>query len=125
MNEPGMKFSLSAVMVTGAASGLGRAVCFALARHAVPVWCLDADRAGAEQVVAKIRAFSGVAEALAADVADEQAVGNAFAEVARRGHAIDGLVTCAGILNTTGILDLTLAEWERVMSVNLRGTFLC
>src|SRR5262249_51655962 len=48
-----------------------------------------------------------------------------FREVERIEPALDGIVTCAGVQNKTSILELTAAEWDRVMAINLRGTFLC
>jgi NAD(P)-dependent dehydrogenase (short-subunit alcohol dehydrogenase family) len=120
-----MTISLNSVLVTGAASGLGREVSMALAALSVSVACVDADSAGLEATVQEIRSRGGLAEAFPADVANEAAVSAAFARLANRSLDLDGLVTCAGVQNTTRILDLTLAEWDRVMAINLTGTFLC
>lgn len=120
-----MKISLKSVLVTGAAGGLGRAVSLALAGQSVPVLCLDADAQGLDALVDEIRALGGEAEALPCDLANAGSIAATFEAVAKRQHQLDGLVTCAAIQNTTPILDVTLAEWERVLSINLRGTFLC
>lgn len=120
-----MKCSLKNVVVTGAGSGLGRAVALGLGGLSVPVWCLDANANAVDAVVQEIRGRGGSAEALRADITSEQMVSAAFRDIARQGRLVDGLVTCAGLQSTTGILDLTLAEWERVLAINLSGTFLC
>ncbi len=120
-----MTISLKSVLVTGAASGLGREVSLALAGPSVSVICVDANAEGLEATVKQIRGRGGLAEAFTADVGSETAVAAAFAQLANRSPALDGLVTCAGVQNTTRILDLTIAEWNRVMAINLTGTFLC
>jgi NAD(P)-dependent dehydrogenase (short-subunit alcohol dehydrogenase family) len=93
-----------------------------LAERSIPVVCVDAQEDGVEQTVDHIRGAGGSAEPLVIDVANEASVASAFAHLAA-GPALDGLVTCAGIHNKTGILDLTRAEWDRVMAVNVTGTF--
>jgi len=120
-----MEISLKAVAVTGAGSGLGRAVALGLAIRGVSVMCLDTSEEGLAETVLEIRRRDGRAETLVADVASELAVATAFSEIASRAYELDGLVTCAGVQNTTKILDLTLSEWERVLAINLTGTFLC
>src|SRR5438105_12755817 len=60
-----------------------------------------------------------------ADVSSDPQLGHVFTQIAKSGHLLDGLVTCAGITNQTPILELTVEEWDRCLAVNLRGTFLC
>ncbi len=120
-----MTCSLKSVVVTGAGSGLGRSVSLALAAQAVPVFCLDLDPQKLGETVDEIRASGGEAEAFTADVSDAGSISRAFAAIAASGKPVEGIVTCAGVRNTTSILDLGVDEWERVMAVNLRGTFLC
>jgi len=120
-----MAISLNSVLVTGAASGLGRTVAKALAAQSVTVTCLDLDADRLDTLVAEIRQAGGKAHAVAADISDETAIAAAFAEIGRLEPELDGVVTCAGVQNKTSILDLTAAEWDKVMAINLRGTFLC
>jgi 3-oxoacyl-[acyl-carrier protein] reductase len=119
------KCSLKNVVVTGAGSGLGRAVALALGKLSISVWCLDSNAASLDAAVQEVRAAGGFAEALHADITNDQMVSAAFQTIGRQGRLVDGLVTCAGIQNTTRIRDLTLAEWNRVLAINLTGTFLC
>ena len=118
-----MKISLSNVVVTGAASGLGQSLTSGLVAQGVGVTCIDADAARLNEHAEFLRAQGGRVTAVAADVSDAAAIQAAFASLAD--HPIDGLVTCAGVQSKTPILDLTTAEWDRVLAINLRGTFLC
>ena len=118
-----MNVSLKRVLVTGAGSGLGREVALVLASRSIAVVCVDAHQVGLDSTVDEVRKRGGSAESYVVDVADEAAVLSAFLRINKTAPALDGLVTCAGIHNKTGILDMTRAEWDRVMGVNLTGTF--
>jgi NAD(P)-dependent dehydrogenase (short-subunit alcohol dehydrogenase family) len=119
-----MPLGLKSVMVTGAGSGLGRTVALALAGHGATVSCLDIDPAKLDETVSAIKSAGGRAHAVKADVADPKALAAALSRVAELEPELDGLVTCAGVQNKTSILELTAEEWDRVMAINLRGTFL-
>lgn len=114
-------------LVTGAASGLGRAAALALARSGarVAVNHLASDRDAAEAVVDEMRAAGGEADAFAADVSDEQAVGEMFAAAAERFGTVHILVNNAGIQIDGAFADMTAAAWRKVIDVNLTGQFLC
>jgi 3-oxoacyl-[acyl-carrier protein] reductase len=120
-----MTISLKSVLVTGAASGLGKTLAKALAVQGITVTCLDLDAARLEETAADIRELGGKARTVAVDIADAGALAAAFERIAAQEPELDGLVTCAGVQNRTSILDLTAEEWDRVMAINLRGTFLC
>jgi 3-oxoacyl-[acyl-carrier protein] reductase len=120
-----MLISLKSVLVTGAASGLGRVLAKSLAEQSVMVTCLDLNAGKLDETVEEIRRAGGNAKAIAVDIADDKALAEAFEQIAKTDPPLDGLVTCAGVQNKTSILDLTAAEWDRVMAINLRGTFLC
>lgn len=119
-----MAISLKSVIVTGAASGLGRTVAKTLATQKIHAVCVDLDPKKLEDVVAEIRRDGGTAVAIVADIGDEKAVASAFRQIEKLDPPIDGIVACAGVQNKTSILELTAAEWDRVMAINLRGTFL-
>ena len=108
-------------VVTGAGHGIGRAIALGLAANGARVVVADRDEAAAHDVAATIGA-SGDAVAMDVSVRDQV---EAVMQVA---GTPDVVVCCAGIHHspgTTGLLDLDDAEWERVLDVNLRGTFLC
>lgn len=107
------------VVVTGGASGIGRACCRMLADKGWKVVVLDIDGAGAKRVADDIQ---GVGATL--DVGDEKAV-NAIADsIERDVGQVYGLVNCAGILaSPVPPEQLPIAEWDRVVRVNQRGTY--
>jgi len=111
--------------ITGAASGIGRGIAEAFAGAGARVALLDRDFAAAEAVAAAIRAGGGEATAFACDVAEEASVTAAFAALRERFGAIDILVNNAGVLRDVPFEAMSIAEWDRVMGVNLRGAFLC
>ena len=112
-------------VVTGGASGIGRAICLRLARDGADVAILDIDAPGAEAVAAAVRALGRRAVAIPTDVADAAGVGAAVERI----HATLGpahvLVNDAGIAHFVPLLEMTEAEWDRMLAVHLKGTFLC
>lgn len=118
MNPPERQGQLA--VVTGGAQGIGRAICETLAANRVTVIVADLDREKAEQTAAAIAG----ARALTVDVADETSVLAFYRELDAAGQVPDILVNNAGICRMIPILDITVAEWDRILAVNLRGTFL-
>jgi 3-oxoacyl-[acyl-carrier protein] reductase len=109
-------------LVTGGASGIGRAIALAFAAAGAHV--AIADRAEAGAVVDAIAASGGRAFAERVDVADEAAVLSLFAAALPRLGGLDLLVNAAGILFEKPLLETGIAEFDRLMAVNLRGSFL-
>lgn len=109
-------------LVTGGASGIGQAIAIALAKHGATI--AIADRADASGTVAAIAEAGGQASATTMDVADEGQVLALFAAELPRLGGLDLLYNCAGILLEKSLLDTTAAEFDRLVGVNLRGTFL-
>ncbi len=119
-----MRFQDRAVLVTGGASGIGRQVCLAAAREGARVAVGDLDAARAAAVAEEIRAAGGEAHGFAVEVADPGSVA-AFVEAAETALGrLDVLVNSAGIREIVSVLDLPFEEWQRVIAVNLSGTFL-
>jgi NAD(P)-dependent dehydrogenase (short-subunit alcohol dehydrogenase family) len=108
-------------IVTGGASGIGRAVCELLSRDGYRVAVADRDKAGADEVAHQIDGH-----AFEVDVADEASVVAMFeGALAVFGGMLDALATPAGIADTTAFMDLTVATFRRVNDINVIGTFLC
>jgi rhamnulose-1-phosphate aldolase/alcohol dehydrogenase len=114
------------VLVTGAASGIGRAVCERFAEEGAHVVVTDVDFALAETVAESIVAKHGLRRALAIklDVADEQEVERAFDETIRAYGGLDVVVSNAGISSFGSLDTLPVADWDRSFAVNARGHFL-
>jgi 2-hydroxycyclohexanecarboxyl-CoA dehydrogenase len=109
-------------VATGGASGMGRSICEQLAARGDRVAVLDLDGDGARAVAGEI---GGKAMALHCDVVDRSAVDAAMDAVRNELGPIEILVTSAGITWFEPFLDVTLESWNRVLDVNLTGTFHC
>jgi len=113
-------------LVTGAASGIGAGVARALgAAGAAVVVNYVTNPAAAEAVAAEIRAGGAEAMALQADVSNELEVREMFAKAIAHFGTIDILVNNAGLQQDAPLADMTLAQWNKVIGVNLTGMFLC
>lgn len=112
-------------LVTGAGSGIGRAVAFALAREGAAVGLLGRTHKELERTAQEIAAGSGLTFSLLADVSDEHQMRSAFAAFIKKFGRLDILVANAGINGVWApIDDLSPDEWDKTIEVNLRGTYL-
>ena len=109
-------------VVTGAARGIGQETAQLFAAAGARVVLLDLDEAAANEAAA---AIGPQASALRVDVASESEVATAFDEVARAHGRIDILVNNAGMALRRPTAELPLADWQRVVDVNMTGVFLC
>lgn len=115
------------VVITGAASGIGRACAWAFAREGARLGLLDIDVTGGQAVRAElVEALGAEAAFVAADVTAEHEVAAAVQSVAARYDGLDVVVACAGISGPFGkaIDDISAEAWDAVMAVNVRGPFL-
>jgi NAD(P)-dependent dehydrogenase (short-subunit alcohol dehydrogenase family) len=112
-------------IVTGAATGIGRAAAHRLAADGYQVACLDIDEDGASQAAAQIQKDGGTAIAAGLDVRSEESVTQVFDQVQAELGSPDVLVSCAGILQISPALELRADDWRKTVDVNLTGTFLC
>ncbi|WP_083250547.1 SDR family NAD(P)-dependent oxidoreductase [Acidihalobacter aeolianus] len=113
-------------LVTGAASGIGRATALALAEAGARVAVNHLDRAAeADEVVDRLRALGARAIACEADVSDGAQVGAMIDKVVAALDGIDILVNNAGIILERPFLDMDEADWDRVLGTDLKSVFLC
>jgi gluconate 5-dehydrogenase len=127
MSAPDALFRLDgrAALVTGAASGLGQVIAEGFAAAGAEAFCVDIERERLGEVARGIREAGGKASAVAIDVADEASVDAAFATLRERGQGLDVLVNCAGIAAVPARThELSVADWHRLVAVNLTGVFL-
>lgn len=124
MNSPSLKGQ--SALVTGADSGIGKGVALQLAAAGANVIINHVDaHEVAEQTVDEITAAGGKAYAIHADVSNEAEVQAMFAEMYQQYGTIDILVNNAGLQKDSKFVDMTLAQWNTVIGINLTGQFLC
>lgn len=112
------------VILTGAASGIGRAAALLFAEEGAMVCLFDVDRKGIEEAAGEIRAQNGKALPIVCDVADEEMVAGAVEQVLRHASGIHVLCNNAGIELSRPLIRTEVAEWEAVLAVNLKGMFI-
>ena len=113
-------------LVTGASSGIGHGVAKVLAaRGAAVAVHFHSEREPAEQLVEAIREAGGRAQAIGGDVSKEPDVLRLFAETEAALGPLDVLVANSGVQADAPIAEMTLAQWSKVIDVNLTGQFLC
>ena len=109
------------VIVTGAASGIGKACAAQFAADGAALVLADRDDVG--EAAAAIEASGGRALAIGVDVSDEDSVANLFAATADRFERLDVLAHLAGVSRRSLMPDMSVQDWNSVVDVNLKGTF--
>jgi len=112
-------------VVTGGASGMGEATCHELGRRGHRVAVLDVNSEAAQRVAEDLRADGVEAIGIAVDVSDRTSVEDAFAKVRSEFGPVHILVTSAGVVDFAPFTDITVQAWQRLIDVNLTGTFHC
>ncbi len=115
---------MKTAVVTGAASGIGRAAALQLARDGYGVALVDIDASGMEETLRSIQSAAGVVNAFRADVCDPHQLGVMVREVLASMGSPDLLVNVAGIAIAATVLDTSDQDWNRVIGTNLTGPFL-
>jgi 2-hydroxycyclohexanecarboxyl-CoA dehydrogenase len=111
-------------LVTGAAAGIGRAIARRLARDGIAIGVMDLNQQASEIVAQEIKDAGGEAIALAGDIARRDTIQAAAAELRGAFGPINILVNNAGITGFVPFLDMTDAQWDRMLEVNLKGAFI-
>ena len=119
-----MRFEDKVVLVTGAASGIGRASAERMASEGARIACVDLQAEALERSAERVRKLGSEALALVCDVSDPAAVRETVARAVSELGGLDSLCNIAGILHFDHTHELSLEKWSRVLAVNLTGTFL-
>ena len=112
-------------IVTGGGSGIGRACSKTLAEYGAEVAVADINLEGAQKTASDILAAGGKAYAVDLNVMELESVKQLMKTVEEKSGRIDILVNSAGILDPTRLPDMTVERWDRMIDINLRGTFFC
>lgn len=121
------KVSGSVALVTGSARGIGKAIATRLGQdgHSLALNDVEANRDQLEATAEELRATGATVTTAVADVSQSEQVKEMVAKVATDQGALNVMVANAGIARVTSLLEMDAAEWDQVMAVNVRGTFLC
>jgi 3-oxoacyl-[acyl-carrier protein] reductase len=111
-------------LVTGAAKGLGRAIALTLAAAGAKVACIDINAESLAETVGAIRSAGGTAEPLACDVTNSARVDEVVDEVVKLWGGLHILVNNAGITRDNLLVRMKDDQWDAVLGINLKGTFL-
>lgn len=113
-------------LVTGANSGIGKAVAEALASEGAKVAInYVANKNEAEKLANQIKKQKGEAIIIKADVSDQAQVKEMFKQISKEFKTIDILVNNAGIQKDSSFVDMSLTDWQKVLDINLTGSFIC
>ncbi len=113
------------VIVTGGAGGIGSAICRSLAQDGLKIVVADFDDQAAKSVVEGIRKEGGEATAQKVDVGDKRSVAEMVQKSLEKYQQLDFLINGAGVMSRVLVQDMPEEEWDRVLRINLKGTFLC
>jgi len=112
-------------LITGGATGIGRAMAQALGNAGAQVWLASRDAATIERAVAELRSGGIAAHGAQLDVTDRGQVNNLVSDIVSRDDKIDILINSAGVMIKYPLLDMPENVWDQVIGINLKGTFLC
>src|SRR5438132_13051953 len=112
-------------IVTGGAQGIGRGICLRLAQEGIKTVVAEINSDGGQRVVQEIRDLGGEGKFVRCNVTALSEVTNLVKTALESFGTIDILANCAGIALVKPFRELTEAEWDRVVDVNLKGTYLC
>ena len=118
------RFENKVVMVTGAASGIGRAAALRVASEGGKVFCTDINEEALQELVADIQQQGGEAIAQRFDISAEGAAEDCLASLIAQWGRLDALVNMAGILRFCNAHETPLEVWQKIIAVNLTGTFM-
>jgi glucose 1-dehydrogenase len=122
--EPSMRFANKVCLVSGAGSGIGKAVALQMAREGGKVLVVDLDEGHGQQTVGEISAANGQALFAKCNVGEPAEVKTAVQAAVHKWQKVDIVVNDAAMMTFTPIVDISENDWDKVLDVNLRAVFL-
>jgi NAD(P)-dependent dehydrogenase (short-subunit alcohol dehydrogenase family) len=119
------RFEGKVAFVTGATSGIGQSVAIAFAREGAAVVGCGRNAAGAAETERSVREAGGVFQFAPMDLANTAQITSALKSVTARHGRLDFAANVAGFDHNAGFLDYTLADFDKIFAINVRGLFLC
>ena len=113
------------ILVTGAGSGIGKATALLLGQSNAGVIVVDQNQESVQRTVEELKQSDARAMAIVADISDADAVNKMYKDTMANFSTLHGIIHCAGIGIEKTIMETTSADWDRIIAVNLTGTFLC
>ena len=113
------------IVVTGGAGGIGAEICRGLAADGLSVVVADYAKEAAEKIAAEIREAKGEATAAHVDVGSTESVAAMMSQALAKYGQLDILFNGAGVMTRIPVMEMPEEEWDRVLRINLKGTFLC
>ncbi|MCJ7842821.1 SDR family oxidoreductase [Lederbergia sp. NSJ-179] len=120
-----MEFEGKSAFITGASSGIGRTVAIELAKRGASVFIADINEKGGRETVAMIKENGGESQFQRTDITNEQDVIESVSLCNQMYNKIDFAINNAGIIIGAMLADLSEEDWDKVINVNLKGTWLC
>ena len=113
------------IIVTGGAGGIGSDICRGLAADGYRVVIADYAKEAAKKTATEIRQAKGEATAVQVDVGSKESVAEMMKQALAKYGQVDILFNGAGVMTRNPVIDMPEDEWDRVLRINLKGTFLC
>jgi NAD(P)-dependent dehydrogenase (short-subunit alcohol dehydrogenase family) len=123
--EQEKSFMDKVIIITGGAGGIGSEICRGLAADGLKVVVADFAKDAAEKTAAEIRNAKGDATAVEVDVGSKESVAAMMTQALAKYGQVDFILNGAGVMTRVPVVDMPEEEWDRVLRINLKGTFLC
>lgn len=120
-----MRLENKIAMVTGSGRGIGKAIALKMAKEGADIVLIDVNEGDLDETAGEVTKFGRRALPLCMDITDEDNILKMAAEITKTFGRLDILVNNAGITRDRNFIKLTLDQWQKVIDVNLTGTFLC